>query len=109
MAAVFSLVQEVNVLDSKDEANLALLARPELGITFTKLHCWRLTQYEKCVFVDADTLVSNPKFCSNYNVFDIFSLFYIIFISKIKIKVRIVIKAFNPVLLSILYYNMFRK
>ncbi|XP_014604134.1 PREDICTED: neurofilament heavy polypeptide isoform X3 [Polistes canadensis] len=57
LAAVFNLVQEVNVLDSKDEANLALLARPELGITFTKLHCWRLTQYEKCVFVDADTLV----------------------------------------------------
>ncbi|XP_028046435.2 titin isoform X3 [Monomorium pharaonis] len=57
LAAVFSFVQEVNVLDSKDEANLALLARPELGITFTKLHCWRLTQYEKCVFVDADALV----------------------------------------------------
>ncbi|XP_066603380.1 triadin-like isoform X2 [Prorops nasuta] len=57
LASVFSLVQEVNVLDSKDKANLALLARPELGITFTKLHCWRLTQFEKCVFVDADTLV----------------------------------------------------
>lgn len=57
LAAVFSLVQEVNVLDSKDEAHLALLSRPELGITFTKLHCWRLTQYEKCVFVDADALV----------------------------------------------------
>lgn len=59
---MFSTVQEVNVLDSKDEANLALLARPELGITFTKLHCWRLTQYEKCVFVDADALVSRAKF-----------------------------------------------
>ncbi|XP_076621464.1 glycogenin 1 isoform X2 [Colletes latitarsis] len=57
LAAVFSLVTEVNVLDSKDEANLALLARPELGITFTKLHCWRLTLYDKCVFLDADTLV----------------------------------------------------
>ncbi|KAK0090748.1 hypothetical protein PV325_006307 [Microctonus aethiopoides] len=55
--AVFSVVKEVNVLDSKDEANLALLARPELGITFTKLHCWRMTQYEKCVFIDADALV----------------------------------------------------
>ncbi|XP_055311352.1 uncharacterized protein LOC129574047 isoform X2 [Sitodiplosis mosellana] len=54
---IFNLVQEVNVLDSKDAANLALLSRPELGITFTKLHCWRLTQYEKCVFLDADTLV----------------------------------------------------
>ncbi|XP_043515477.1 glycogenin-2 isoform X2 [Frieseomelitta varia] len=57
LSAIFSVVMEVNVLDSKDEANLALLARPELGVTFTKLHCWRLTQYEKCVFLDADTLV----------------------------------------------------
>jgi glycogenin len=54
-------VQEVNVLDSQDTANLALLKRPELGITFTKLHCWRLTQFEKCVFLDADTLVSFPE------------------------------------------------
>lgn len=46
------------MLDSQDSAHLALLSRPELGVTFTKLHCWRLTQYEKCVFLDADTLVS---------------------------------------------------
>lgn len=58
LKTVFNVVQEVNVLDSKDASNLALLARPELGITFTKLHCWRLTQFEKCVFLDADTLVS---------------------------------------------------
>ena len=56
---MFNVVEEVNVLDSQDSANLALLARPELGITFTKLHCWRLTQFAKCVFLDADTLVSN--------------------------------------------------
>lgn len=62
LQSVFNLVQEVNVLDSKDAANLALLSRPELGITFTKLHCWRLTQYEKCVFLDADTLVCMLKF-----------------------------------------------
>uniref|UniRef100_A0A182NHA4 glycogenin glucosyltransferase n=1 Tax=Anopheles dirus TaxID=7168 RepID=A0A182NHA4_9DIPT len=54
---VFNVMEEVNLLDSKDAANLALLKRPELGITFTKLHCWRLTQFEKCVFLDADTLV----------------------------------------------------
>ncbi|XP_012683360.1 glycogenin-1a [Clupea harengus] len=47
----------VDVLDSGDTANLALMKRPELGITFTKLHCWKLTQYTKCVFMDADTLV----------------------------------------------------
>ncbi|XP_044257588.1 proline-rich extensin-like protein EPR1 isoform X2 [Tribolium madens] len=57
LATVFDLVQEVNILDSKDESNLRLLKRPELGVTFTKLHCWRLTQFDKCVFLDADTLV----------------------------------------------------
>lgn len=55
---VYDVLQEVNIMDSQDSANLALLARPELGITFTKLHCWRLVQFEKCVFLDSDTLVS---------------------------------------------------
>ncbi|XP_024080753.1 proteoglycan 4-like isoform X2 [Cimex lectularius] len=57
LGKVFNTVKDVDVLDSKDVANLALLARPELGVTFTKLHCWNLTQYSKCVFLDADTLV----------------------------------------------------
>lgn len=47
----------VNILDSADTENLALIGRPDLGVTFTKLHCWRLTQYSKCVFLDADTFV----------------------------------------------------
>ena len=47
----------VDILDSEDSANLALLQRPDLGITFTKLHAWKLVEYEKCVFLDADTLV----------------------------------------------------
>jgi len=59
MESVFDLVTTVNVLDSEDTVNLELLSRPELGVTFTKLHCWRLTQYSKCVFLDADTLVCN--------------------------------------------------
>jgi len=57
LCCLFDLVVEVNVLDSHDVENLALLARPDLGVTFSKLHCWRLTQYDKCVFLDADTLV----------------------------------------------------
>lgn len=85
MAAVFSLVQEVNVLDSKDEANLALLARPELGVTFTKLHCWRLTQYEKCVFVDADALVSNAFF---FLIYYIYFLLYSYISLKLKLKLN---------------------
>ena len=47
----------VEELDSRDSNHLALLSRPELGITFSKLHAWRLTQFFKGVFLDADTLV----------------------------------------------------
>lgn len=47
----------VEELSSEDEENLALLRRPELGVTFSKLHAWRLERYSKCVFLDADTLV----------------------------------------------------
>ncbi|XP_037550219.1 glycogenin-1 isoform X2 [Nematolebias whitei] len=54
---IYDDVMVVNVLDSGDTAHLALLQRPELGVTLTKLHCWTLTQFSKCVFMDADTLV----------------------------------------------------
>jgi len=56
LKGVFDEVVVVDVLDSQDSSHLALLKRPELGVTFTKLHCWTLTQYSKCVFLDADTL-----------------------------------------------------
>lgn len=54
---VYDEVKVVDVLDSGDSAHLALMERPELGVTLTKLHCWVLTQYSKCVFMDADTMV----------------------------------------------------
>eukprot|EP00092_Neocalanus_flemingeri_P010086 GFUD01010869.1.p1 GENE.GFUD01010869.1~~GFUD01010869.1.p1 ORF type:complete len:346 (+),score=100.07 GFUD01010869.1:63-1040(+) len=54
---VFDEVISVEAMDSGDMANLTLLERTELGITFTKVRCWTLTQYTKCVFLDADTLV----------------------------------------------------
>lgn len=57
LRSVFDLVEVVDVLNSDDDVNLALLKRPELGVTFTKLHCWRLTQFKKAVFLDADCLV----------------------------------------------------
>lgn len=46
-------------MDSRDSGNLALLGRHDLGMTFTKLHCWKLTQFDKCVFLDADAMVSS--------------------------------------------------
>ncbi|KIH62429.1 glycosyltransferase, family 8 [Ancylostoma duodenale] len=57
LEAQFDEVTFVDVLDSNDQENLALINRPDLGVTFTKLHCWRLTQYTKCVFLDADTML----------------------------------------------------
>lgn len=57
LSALYDVVQEVNVLDSNDASNLAILARPELGVTLTKLHAWNLTQFNKAVFLDADALV----------------------------------------------------
>jgi len=53
----FDQVVAVEPLDSKDLAHLTLLDRTELGITFTKINCWKLTQFTKAVFLDADTLV----------------------------------------------------
>ncbi|XP_068194312.1 glycogenin-1 [Antennarius striatus] len=55
--SIFDEVRVVDVMDSEDVAHLSLMKRPDLGVTFTKLHCWALTQYSKCVFMDADTLV----------------------------------------------------
>ncbi|VDO35973.1 unnamed protein product [Onchocerca flexuosa] len=57
LAATFDAISMVDVLNSEDTANLRLIGRPDLGVTFTKIHCWRLTQYSKCVFLDADCLV----------------------------------------------------
>ncbi|KAJ4925422.1 hypothetical protein JOQ06_018154 [Pogonophryne albipinna] len=54
---IYDEVREVDVLDSGDTAHLAMMKRPDLGVTFTKLRCWTLTHYSKCVFMDADTLV----------------------------------------------------
>jgi len=57
----FDEVVNVDAIDSGDAVNLQLLERPDLGVTFTKLHCWRLTRFQKCVFLDADTLVSGGE------------------------------------------------
>eukprot|EP00730_Choanoeca_flexa_P003877 TRINITY_DN11531_c1_g1_i6.p1 TRINITY_DN11531_c1_g1~~TRINITY_DN11531_c1_g1_i6.p1 ORF type:complete len:350 (+),score=93.54 TRINITY_DN11531_c1_g1_i6:85-1134(+) len=56
---VFDQLVSVRELDSQDVSHLALLNRPELGVTFTKMHAFKLVQFDKCVFMDADTLVLN--------------------------------------------------
>ncbi|NP_001398104.1 glycogenin-1 isoform 6 [Mus musculus] len=71
LETVFDDVIMVDVLDSGDSAHLTLMKRPELGITLTKLHCWSLTQYSKCVFMDADTLGLLNTYFSGWATTDI--------------------------------------
>jgi len=47
----------VDPIRSVNHDNLALLGRPELDISYTKFNVWRLTQFSKVVFMDADTMV----------------------------------------------------
>ncbi|XP_026093243.1 glycogenin-1-like [Carassius auratus] len=54
---IFDEVRVVDVLNSGDTATLTMMKRPDLGVTFTTLHCWTLTHYSKSVFMDADKLV----------------------------------------------------
>ncbi|KAI8805682.1 nucleotide-diphospho-sugar transferase [Cladochytrium replicatum] len=57
----FDYVIFVQSIFSKDLGNLALLGRPELDITFTKLHVWGneklIELFDRVAFFDADTLV----------------------------------------------------
>jgi len=53
----FDEVVVVEELNSNDNEHLSLLSRPELGVTFTKINCWLLEKYSKCVFLDADIVV----------------------------------------------------
>jgi len=54
---LFDRIIYVDEYNSKDQKNLKLLGRPELGITFTKLNVWKLVQYDYVAFLDADTIV----------------------------------------------------
>lgn len=56
LARTWDTVLDVEKLDSGDATRLAVLKRPELGITFSKLNVWKLTQFTKAVFLDADTM-----------------------------------------------------
>ncbi len=60
LATTFDEVILVDELNSNDSEHLNLLSRPELGVTFTKINCWLLEKYSKCVFLDADVVVLQP-------------------------------------------------
>lgn len=55
LANVYDELIDVDPLETTTPENLQFLGRPDLGLTFTKLHLWRLSR-RKLVFLDADTL-----------------------------------------------------
>ncbi|GAA96185.1 glycosyltransferase family 8 protein [Mixia osmundae IAM 14324] len=60
LQAAFDYVLSVEEIQTKNWSELDLLGRPELAGTLTKLHTWRLVQYRKVIYLDADTLVLRP-------------------------------------------------
>ncbi|KAI5480404.1 glycosyltransferase family 8 protein [Pseudohyphozyma bogoriensis] len=56
----FDQVIGVEEITTQSWGNLDLLGRQDLSATLTKLHLFRLTQFKKAIFLDADTLVLRP-------------------------------------------------
>ncbi|KAH8835470.1 glycosyltransferase family 8 protein [Flagelloscypha sp. PMI_526] len=56
----FDQVIGVEVIEQKSDAGLRLLGRLDLNTVLTKLHIFRLTQYSKIIFLDADVLPLRP-------------------------------------------------
>ncbi|KAH7930410.1 hypothetical protein BV22DRAFT_1000595 [Leucogyrophana mollusca] len=56
----FDAVIGVEIINQKDDKGLNLLGRPDLDTVLTKLHVFRLTQYSKIIFLDADVLPVRP-------------------------------------------------
>ncbi|TKA58203.1 hypothetical protein B0A55_11100, partial [Friedmanniomyces simplex] len=57
LAALHRLYDHVIAIEpvaNPSPANLYLLNRPDLLYTFTKIHLWRLTQFRRIVYLDAD-------------------------------------------------------
>ncbi|GAA6004865.1 hypothetical protein JCM11491_002259 [Sporobolomyces phaffii] len=57
---VFDSIVGVEQIITQSWSNLDLLGRRDLAASLTKLHAFRLDQYEKIIFLDADTLVLRP-------------------------------------------------
>ncbi|CAK5264483.1 unnamed protein product [Mycena citricolor] len=57
---VFNLVVGVEIIAQRDDSGLKLLGRLDLNTVLTKLHVFRLTQFSKIIFLDADVLPVRP-------------------------------------------------
>lgn len=57
LQSLYNYVIPVERIANPSPANLYLMNRPDLLYTFTKLNLWRLTQFRKIVYLDADIVV----------------------------------------------------
>ncbi|KAF4119676.1 Glycosyl transferase family 8 [Geosmithia morbida] len=57
LECLFDHVIPVPPITGISAANLELIGRPDLHTTLTKLNLWTLDQYERVLYLDADTLV----------------------------------------------------
>lgn len=56
LQSLYNYVIPIDRIGNPQPANLYLMNRPDLLYTFTKLHLWRLTQFRKIVYIDADVV-----------------------------------------------------
>ncbi|KAG8947216.1 glycogenin glucosyltransferase [Tulasnella sp. 424] len=56
----FDIVVGVDVIREDTKKGLDLLGRPDLNLVLTKLHVFRLTAFDKIIFLDADVLPIRP-------------------------------------------------
>ncbi|KAJ5915058.1 hypothetical protein N7454_011170 [Penicillium verhagenii] len=56
LRTVYDELIPVNSIVNGTPANLWLMDRPDLIATFTKIELWRLTQYERVVYIDCDVI-----------------------------------------------------
>ncbi|KAK6356954.1 glycogenin glucosyltransferase, variant 2 [Orbilia javanica] len=53
---IYDYVIPVDRITNKSHGNLLMMDRLDLSSAFTKIHLWRLTQFEKIVYIDADVV-----------------------------------------------------
>jgi len=52
----FDRIITIDVMNSNEVQTLNRMGRAELGVTWTKLNAWKLTEYAKMIFMDADMI-----------------------------------------------------
>ncbi|KAK6509598.1 glycogenin glucosyltransferase, variant 2 [Arthrobotrys musiformis] len=53
---VYDYIIPVDRITNKSHSNLLMMDRLDLSSAFTKIHLWRMTQFEKIVYIDADVV-----------------------------------------------------